>query len=680
MSVRVGVDIGGTFTDFCIFDEDANALRTLKVLSTPYRPGEEIVQGLQELTSRYGVQPSEIGYFTHGTTVGVNTVIQRKGINLCLFTTENFEDVLELARLKMPDPYNLFSRRPVPLVTKEKVFQVSERLRADGSVKTPVDEASVRRAIDGVRAIEGEGVVIALLHAYRNPDHEYRVRDLLAKHAPDLSVTCSSDVWPVIREYERTVTAVVAGYVQPRIAHYLASLQAALAAADVSAEPMVTKSNGGVMSAEAAKSACVHTLLSGPASGVMGASHIARQTNSASTMSLDVGGTSADVAFIHDGEPQYGVEEMVGEFPLHVPTVAVTSIGSGGGSIAWVDSQGVLKVGPESAGSSPGPACYGLGGERPTLTDAFAVCGYLGADELGYGAVRMRPDLAQKAVAGIADAIGRDVPAAAEAIINVAVSQMYLEVSKLASRYGFDLRDFTLQAFGGAGPMIACFVARELGMRRIVVPLAPGVLCAFGGLVSDVKSDFIRTVYRDLDDELAQHLTSEFKALGDRGLSWLRDEQRFDGEATLTYSADMRYRGQAFEIDTILEQRWIEDGRVDRIAQAFHDEHERVYGHADYEASVQVINLRLVVAGHPPKPEFTTGSPNSDAPESRGRAEIYCAGAAQRANVLDRADLHPGQRIKGPAIVRQDDCTTCILAGYSGEVVATGDIVITAED
>ncbi len=374
MSVRVGVDIGETFTDFCISDEDTNALRSLKVLSTPDRPGEEIVMGLQELSTRYGVQPSEIGYFTHGTTVGVNTVIQRKGINLCLFTTENFEDVLELARLKMPDPYNLFSRRPVPLVTKEKVFQISERLRADGSVKTPIDEASVQRAIDGVRAVDGEGVVIALLHAYRNPDHEHQVRDLLAKQAPDLSVTCSCDVWPVIREYERTVTAVVAGYVQPGIAHYLASLQAALAAADVTAEPMVTKSNGGVMSAEAAKSACVHTLLSGPASGVMGASHIARQTKSASTMSLDVGGTSADVAFIHDGEPQYGVEEMVGEFPLHVPTVAVTSIGSGGGSIAWVDSQGVLKVGPESAGSSPGPAsatvseANGLRSPMPSLS------------------------------------------------------------------------------------------------------------------------------------------------------------------------------------------------------------------------------------------------------------------------------------------------------------------------
>ena len=679
MSVRVGVDIGGTFTDFCIFDEDANALRTLKVLSTPDQPGEEIVRGLQELKARYGLQPSEISYFTHGTTVGVNTVIQRKGINLCLFTTENFGDVLELARLKMPDPYNLFSRRPVPLVTKEKVFQISERIRADGSIKTPVDEASVRRAIEGVRAIAGEGVVIALLHAYRNSDHEHQVRDLLAKHAPDLSVTCSSDVWPVIREYERTVTAVVAGYVQPRVARYLASLQAALAAADVSAEPMITKSNGGVMSAEAAKTDCVHTLLSGPASGVMGASHIARQTKSDSTMSLDVGGTSADVAFIHDGEPQYGVEEMVGEFPLHVPTVAVTSIGNGGGSIAWVDGQGVLKVGPESAGSSPGPACYGLGGARPTLTDAFAVCGYLGADKLGYGAVQMHPNLAQKAVAGIADAIGRDVPGAAEAIINVVVSHMYLEVSKLASRYGFDLRDFTLQAFGGAGPMIACFVARELGMRRIVVPLAPGVLCAFGGLVSDVKNDFIKTIYRDLDEELAPLLTSEFAALNDRAQAWLRDKQRFDGEASVTYSADMRYRGQAFEIDTILQQGWIVEGQVERIAQAFHDEHERVYGHADHEAGLQVINLRLVVAGHRPKIEFAAAPPSDETPEPRGVAEIHCDGAVQRADVFDRADFHPGQSFAGPAIIRQEDCTSCIPAGFSGQVTATGDIVLTME-
>ena len=680
MSVRVGVDIGGTFTDFCIFDEGTNELRTLKVLSTPDRPGDEIVRGLQELTARYGVQPSEIRYFTHGTTVGVNTVIQRKGINLCLFTTENFEDVLEMARLKTPDPYDLFSRRPVPLVTKEKVFQIRERLRADGSVESPVNENSVQRAIDGVRSVDGEGVVIAFLHAYRNADHEHRVRDLVAKYAPELSVTCSSDVWPVIREYERTVTAVIAGYVQPRIADYIASLQTALATAGVTADPMITKSNGGVMIAEAAKFDCVHTLLSGPASGVMGASHIARQTKSDSTMSLDVGGTSADVAFIHNGEPQYGVEEMVGEFPLHVPTVAVTSIGSGGGSIAWVDGQGVLKVGPESAGSSPGPACYGLGGERPTLTDAFAVCGFLGADELGYGAVSMRPELAHNAVEGIASAIGRDKFGAAEAIINIAVSHMYLEVSKLASRYGFDLRDFTLQAFGGAGPMIACFVARELGMRRIVVPLAPGVLCAFGGLVADVKNDFIRTVYRDLNDDLAPLLASEFVTLGGRAATWLRDEQRFDGEATLTYSADMRYRGQAFEIDTLLEQSWVAEGRLDRIADAFHAEHERVFGHADQDAGVQVINLRLVIAGSPPKPEFAPVPPSTDAPVPASNTEIHCDGAVQQADVFDRANLHPGQRIDGPAIIRQDDCTTCILDGFSGVIVETGDLVITMED
>ncbi|MDE0809178.1 MAG: hydantoinase/oxoprolinase family protein, partial [Alphaproteobacteria bacterium] len=362
MGYRVGVDIGGTFTDFCVFNEDSGALVTLKVLSRPDQPGAEVTTGLAEIATRYGIEAPSISYFTHGTTVGVNTVIQRKGATLCLFTTENFEDVLEVARLKMPDPYDLFSVRPEPLVTRDRVFGISERILVDGSVDVPVDEASVLRAIEGVRAVGGEAVAVALLHAYRNSDHERWVAGIIRSEAPELDVILASEVWPVIREYERTVTATVAGYVQPRVAHYLGALQEALTGSGVPAEAMITKSNGGVMTAEAGKTDCAQMLLSGTASGVIGAASVARGTGAKAAMSLDIGGTSADVAIIIDGEPQYGVGEMIGEFPIHIPTVSVTSIGEGGGSIAWVDSQGLLKVGPESAGSSPGPACYGRGG------------------------------------------------------------------------------------------------------------------------------------------------------------------------------------------------------------------------------------------------------------------------------------------------------------------------------
>jgi len=344
MGYRIGVDIGGTFADFCALDDTTGKLSTLKVLSTPSEPGREVIAGLGELTRRFGIDTADIAYFTHGTTVGINAVIQRKGIKLCLFTTENFVDVLELARLKMPDPYHLMSSRPQPLVTRDRVIGIRERLLADGSVDQPLDETSLRAGLDRALSLGAEGIVVSLLHAYRNPAHEQAVKRLLASWAPDLPVFCSSDIWPIIREYERTTTAVIHGYVQPRVAQYLSSLQDALRKAGVPAQAMVTKSNGGVMTAELGKQECLQMLLSGTAAGVIGAGFAARQAGLDRVMSLDIGGTSADVAIIVDGTPSYGTGEFVGEFPIYIPTVSVTSIGDGGGSIASVDAFAALKV------------------------------------------------------------------------------------------------------------------------------------------------------------------------------------------------------------------------------------------------------------------------------------------------------------------------------------------------
>ncbi len=680
MGYRVGVDIGGTFTDFCVFDEDSGTLETLKVLSRPDRPGAEVTTGLAEITERYGIKPAEVSYFTHGTTVGVNTVIQRKGTALCLFTTENFEDVLEVARLKMPDPYDLFSARPEPLVTRDRVFGIKERILVDGSVDMPVDEDSVLEAIKGVRAVGGEAVVVALLHAYRNSEHERWVAGIIRSEAPELDVILASEVWPVIREYERTVTAVVAGYVQPRVAFYLGALQEALAKAGVPAEAMITKSNGGVMTAEAGKTDCAQILLSGTASGVIGAASVARQTGAKAAMSLDIGGTSADVAVIMNGEPSYGVGEVIGEFPIHIPTVSVTSIGEGGGSIAWVDGQGLLKVGPESAGSTPGPACYGRGGERATITDALVVLGFLGNAALGYSAVRMEPERARAAVGEIADQLSMGLEETAEAIVRVAVSGMYLEVSKLVSRHGIDPRELSLIAFGGAGPMLACWLARELDMREVVVPRVPGVLSAFGGLIADIKNDFIQTVYLDLDQGAVETMQQGFGDLARRAMRWIREEQGFEEDVSMFPSADIRYRGQSYEIDTPIDAAWIETGDVAAIAEAFHRQHEALYDHADPEAELQVINLRLVVTGQPPKPVFAPAPKADGEIVAGGRAEVFLDGAKREAEVFARADMAAGHRIAGPAIVTQDDCTTCVLAGYRGRVDEAGNLILARGD
>ena len=665
---RVGVDIGGTFTDFCAFDERTKQVHALKVLSTPETPGREVIEGLRQLEERFSVSPPEIAYFTHGTTVGVNTVLQKKGIRLCLFATEHFVDVLEIARLKMPDPYNLKSRRPDPLVPKERVIPVRERMRSDGDAEAPVDEKSVAEAVERARALGAEGIVVALINAYRNPAHEREVAALVRRLAPELPVFCSSEVWSIVREYERTVTAVIHGYVQPRVSRYLGSLQEALRDAGVPAQALVTKSNGGVMSAEQGRKDCAQMILSGTAAGVIGASHVAGLSGYPNAISFDVGGTSADVAFIRGGEPQYGIGEMIGGYPIYIPSVSVTSIGAGGGSIAWMDELGVLKVGPESAGANPGPACYGRGGDRATLTDAFAVLGYVGQVDIGYRAVRIDVEAARRAVGTLAAPLGMSVEEAADSILRIAVSGMYLEVSKLMSAYGVDPRDHALLAFGGAGPMTACFLAEELGLRDVVVPATPGVLSALGGLIADLKNDFIKTVYLDLEASAAPSIREEFAALRERGARWLRDEQGYEGEPHYACSADMRYRGQSFEVETELDAAAIEAGDVDSFADAFHAAHQRLYYHSDPGAPVQVINLRLVAVGRTPKPGFAPEAEREGGAEPERRIPVYAGGARRQVPLFLRHRLRPGDRIQGPAVVAQEDTTLCVADGFTGRV------------
>ncbi|MGI9522998.1 MAG: hydantoinase/oxoprolinase family protein [Hyphomicrobiaceae bacterium] len=678
MSLRVGVDIGGTFTDFFVFNDKNRSTQTLKVLSTPNMPGAEVMTGLQQLDKRFHISSTDIAYFTHGTTVGVNTVIQRRGATLALVTTAGFEDVLEVARLKMPDPYDLFSRRPAPLVARERVFGVTERILADGNVETPIDEKSVRRAIEDARACGAEAIVIALLHSYANAAHEQQVAGLARSIVPDMEIVLSSDVWPVIREYERTVTATVSGYVQRRIEGYLTSLQATLCEAGVAAEPMITKSNGGVMRAELGKSAPIQMLLSGTASGVIGASHVAALAGEENVLSYDVGGTSADVAVIQSGKPAYGTGELVGEFPIYTPTVAVTSIGAGGGSIAHVDNLDVLKVGPASAGSNPGPACYSRGGHQATITDAYAVCGWLGGGGLGYGSVQIDMAGAKRAVGDISNRLGRNLEQSAEAIINVSISGVFLEVSKLLSRRGADPRQFALLPFGGAGPMMACLLARDLGFRKIIVPPAPGVLAAFGGLIADVRNDFIQTAFVDLDETSAKPLNTLTETLRERALTWLRGAQEFRGEARLMFSGDMRYRGQSYEIEVPLDADWLDSGALGPIEAAFHREHERIYEYSDRNANIQLINLRLVVSGVADRPQFEVKKAQHRTAQATEITEVFYDGVWRKANVYLRKHLRPGETFSGPAIVRQDDCTTCLVEGFEAEIDGHGNIIISA--
>ncbi|MEZ5842346.1 MAG: hydantoinase/oxoprolinase family protein [Hyphomicrobiaceae bacterium] len=676
MAWRIGVDIGGTFADFCAFDEASGALHTLKVLTTPDEPGREIGEGLDILAARHGVRSAEIAAFVHGTTVGINTIIQRRGARLGLITTRGFEDVIELARLQMPDMYSLFCARGEQLVPRDRIFGVSERTLADGTVETPLDETELGEAVSEAMAKGCEGIVIAFLHSYRNPANERRALRHCRTLAPDLFAFASAEVWPVVREYERTTTAIMNGYVHPRVAGYITALEARLADRGVPAPAMLTKSNGGVMRASHGKRDCVGMLLSGTASGVTGAAYVAKAAGIANVLTLDVGGTSADVALIVDGNAQFGSSETIGDLPLNVPSVSVTSVGDGGGSIAMTDTFGVLRVGPESAGSTPGPACYGRGGTRATVTDAMVVAGLLGHAPLAYSSIALDAHRARAAVEPIAAALGLEPIAAADAIIEVAVSNMFVELNKLVARYGIDPADFTLMPFGGGGPMLGCFVAAEIGIRRVLVPLRPGVVSALGGLIADLKCDFIATVFRTLEPSAMADLAAEVRRLEADAVDWLVRQQRFEGEHRVTVSADMRYAGQSFEIEVDLERSWLDTGDATAIAEAFHKRHSAIYEFADPGSPVNIVNLRLVIAGLTAKPRLVDLEPASAPARPSRHVSAHMRGRPVEAALFDRAALRPGHTFSGPAIVTQEDTTTIVPPDATVTVDTLGNLLV----
>ncbi|TPI11559.1 hydantoinase/oxoprolinase family protein [Mesorhizobium sp. B4-1-3] len=664
---KVGVDIGGTFIDFCALEANSGRVASLKVLTTPDDPGAELMMGLTLLAEREGFDPSRMTRFVHGTTVGINTIIQRKGARLALFTNAGFEDVIELARLRMPEMYSLFCSRPDPLISRDMVFGIPARLRADGSECQAPDMTAVESAVAMAKANGAQGIIVSFLHAWRNSAQEASVKAAIARLAPELFVFTSAEVWPVIREYERSSTAILNGYVHPRVSGYLTALEEGLRSCGVPARPMLTKSNGGLMNAAEGKRACVNMLLSGTASGVIGASWLARQAGQDKVLTLDIGGTSADFALIIGGEPQFGTGEVIGEFPLHIPSVAVSSIGVGGGSIASVDAQGVLRVGPESAGSTPGPACYGRGGERATVTDAMVVCGWLGHTEMAYGQLRIHRELAQRAIGELAAQLGRTVEQAAQAIFDIAVSEMFVEVEKLASRAGVDLRDFTLMPFGGGGPMLGAFLARELGMNRVMAPRRPGVVSALGGLVADLRGDFIRTIFSSLSAASLPVIREAFEALAQEGRDWLA-AQGHDAAAELNLSCDMRYVGQSYEIEVALSPQWLVDGDAATIAQAFHLTHQQLYDFHDPDGAIELVNVRLSAIGAGPSlslPEID----EIDVPANPARRlPVYTGLSIESVDLHDRRTLVPGNTFHGPAVVVQEDTTFAIPAGAKARV------------
>ncbi len=666
----IGVDIGGTFADFVALDTASGQVTTLKVLTTPAEPGDDVSAGLQRLATG-GLDLAAVERFVHGTTVGVNTIIQRRGARIALFTTAGFTDMLELARLRMPNPYSLFCERPAPLIPRNLVFPVDERITAAGQVLRAPNPADVAAALGAARAAGCEGVVISFLHAWRTPVHEDAVAAMVARLDPGIVVFRGSEVWPAIREYERTSTAVLNAYVHPRIAGYLDRVSAKLDAAGIAAPLLLTTSAGGTMTAQHGRRDCVGMLLSGTASGVVGAGVVARAAGLRAVLTLDMGGTSADAAILEDGAPSFSAGLTIGEFPLATTTVAVTSSGQGGGSVVWIDGQGVLQVGPESAGSTPGPACFGRGGTRMTVTDAALLCGILGHGALGYGAIAPDPALSEAAAAPLAERLGIDVHALAEGVLSIAVSGMLVPIEQLLARAGVHASELTLMPFGGAGPMLGALLADAAGMTRVLVPAAPGTLCALGAIAAPIRRDAMRTVLMPLDAGSWPVLRATLDALATEAAAGV-EAMAGPGDTAVTLAADIRYRGQSFELTVAMGP---DVGPAD-LAVLFHAAHEKNFGHAEENAPVQVVSLRAS-AGRPAPAIAMPRAPEAPhAATPRSHAQLYAGSTWTRAGLYDRADLGPGATFAGPAIVTQADCTILVPAGWAARIDGLGNILM----
>jgi N-methylhydantoinase A len=680
---RLGVDIGGTFTDFALLDEATGRLAILKLPSTPERPSSAVVAGTDELLRRHGLAPATVRLFVHGTTLAVNTVIERSGARAGLLVTRGFRDILTIARHRIPDIFDFFTEVPAPLVPRSRVAEIAERTLADGRVLRAPDEDELRAVVGRLVAGGVEAIALCFLHSYQNPSNEERARKVIEEAYPDLYLSVSSAVWPQMREYERALVAVINAYVGPRMGPYFRALQADLEALGVRCPVLSTRSNGGVMSARRAGRSPVETLLSGPASGVIGAAYLGRLAGMERLITLDMGGTSADVGVV-EGEPHLSTDSHVGDFPVILPAVDVSSIGAGGGSVAWTDAEGVLKVGPRSAGARPGPACYGLGGSEPTVTDAYVALGILDPERFLGGRMRLQASLARAALARVGGALGLEPEGAAEAILNVATAQMYAALVPLMARKGVDLADHALLAFGGAGPTHAFLLAQEVGIRRVLVPPHPGVLCAIGCLVADAKGDFVRTVYRSLPRAggaaILAELARGFDELEHEARAWLEAEAIPVSEIAVVRGADMRYLGQSFEIPVPIgagSPDLEDDGTA--LRAAFHRAYSQIYGYTDPEADLEVINIRLTVVGRAPKPALASPAGSGEAgghpPAARTTRPVRWAGRWQAAAVYPRERLAPGATFPGPAVVEQFDSTVFIPEGFAVRVDAVGNLL-----
>jgi N-methylhydantoinase A len=680
MAHRLGVDVGGTFTDLLLVDDEKGDLFRVKTPSTPADPSEGVLVGVRRICKESGIEPGDLGFVMHGTTVATNAMLEAKGARVGLVTTQGFGQILHLARSQTPGPLAgwIIMVKPDPPAALEDTREAKERMSAQGEPVEPVDREQVAGIVRDLVESGVETLTVSLINSYANSAHEREIREIIHELYPDFPVTISSDVLPEFREYERTLTACMNSYVRPRVESYVRSLEGSLRELGVKGDLNLLRSDAGLMSVDVASENPIYGILSGPAGGVAGALYVARRAGFENVLTFDMGGTSTDVALCQNGqttierqtEIPYGLGLPGEVIPVKVPSVNVRSVGAGGGSIAHVpEVTGALRVGPQSSGADPGPAAYGLGGDAPTVTDANVVVGHLPPQLLG-GEMSLDVEAAKAAVQTVGDALGLDLHRAAEGILDIVNENMAGALRLVSVQRGYDPRDFALVAFGGAGPMHANAVARIMGSFPVLIPPAPGLLCATGDLVADFRDEFARTFIRTTDSVSGDEVRVILDELGVEARGWLEREGIPKPDQRLAFNVDMRYYRQGYEIPVEIEPSLLAGNGTTMLAERFNQLHEQFYGFRMEESACEIVNLRAIGYGKVPEPHLPEGEPGAG--DASGAVvdehEVYFHGEWLPTRVYDRARLRPGHRLQGPAIVTEFDSTTVVLSGYAAEV------------
>ena len=680
MPARIGIDVGGTFTDFVLADRTTGRLVRYKEPSVPSDPSLSVERGLPPLIERAGVAPWEIELVVHGTTLALNAIIQRRGAKLGLVVSRGNRGVLEIGRAQLPSAFSFLLQKEPPLVPRSLVLEVSARLDHSGKIVAQAIDAELDTIASKFAAAKVDAVTVMLLHAYARPEFEADLADALRRRLPGIAVTPSAAIWPERREYERCLVALLNSYVEPMMTDYLAKLSDRIQRLGITAPVYITSNNGGTLSIDTARQRSIDTILSGPASGVVAASAVAAETPFRNLITVDMGGTSADMSVVQELEPAQTTRTTVGHLPIIVPVVSVTAIGAGGGSIVWVDPQGVLKVGPHSAGASPGPVCYGAGGTDATVTDCYVVAGYIDPAHFLGGRLMLDPRAARRVLERVADALGVHGDDRAERValsaLGITTAVMASEIARDLAQRGEDARDYALIAFGGAGPTQALDLAEETGISHVVIPAAPSTFCALGAILADVKRDFVASRFLRLADgqTALDDLAQQYNRLETIASGWIASEGNILGAIRFEATADMRYAGQAFDLPVRLQEAERRQPDAASLTDLFHQAHEKIYSFRDPDSSVEITTERLRVVGTMP-PIILPVLAGGAQPATPAERRIHLATGWQIASVWQRDQLTAGQTISGPAIIEQEDTTTLILPGWSAAVDRIGHII-----